>query len=90
VEYLDWHPDGNVIAVSNSNGKIQFYDSCLSCIRLRPLTEETNSSAWLDFQSKVGNRKLFSMKWMSYETTKHPVNQPDAVLHLIFEKYEYF
>jgi len=90
VEYLDWHPDGNLIAVSDSNGRIQCYDSCLSCIRLQPLTEETNSSAWLDFQSKVGNKKLFSVKWMPYETTKHAVNQSDAVLHLIFEKYDFF
>ncbi|XP_027845729.2 WD repeat-containing and planar cell polarity effector protein fritz homolog [Aphis gossypii] len=86
VEYLDWHPDGNIIAVSDSNGRIQCYDSCLSCIHLQPLTEEANSLAWLDFQSKVGNKKLFFMKWMPYETTKHPTNQSDAVLHLVFEK----
>jgi len=85
---LDWHPDGNLIAVSDSNGRIQCYDSCLSCISLQPLTEDTVPSAWLDVQSKVGNKKLFYMKWMPYETTKNPVNYSDAILHLVFEKYK--
>lgn len=90
VEYLDWHPDGNIIAVSDSNGRIECYDSCLSCIRLQPLAEELSTTPWLDVQSKVGNKKLFCMKWMPYETAKYPVNQSDAILHLIFEKYCYF
>lgn len=72
--------------MSDSYGRIQCYDSCLSCIRLQPLTEETGTSDWLDIQSKVGNKKLFHMKWMPYETTKQHVNLTDAVLHLIFEK----
>lgn len=87
MEFLDWHPDGNIIAVADSHGKIQCYDSCLSCIRIQPLTEETNTSVWLDAQSKVGNKKLLYMKWMPNEATKHPVNQSDAILHLVFEKY---
>lgn len=86
---MDWHPDGNIIAVADSNGRIQCYDSCLSCIRLQPLTEETSTTAWLDVQSKIGNKKLFHIKWMPYEIAK-PVNQSDAVLHLVFEKYEHF
>lgn len=86
---MDWHPDGNIIAVSNSNGRIQCYDSCLSCINLQPLTERTNNSQYVDIQSKIGNKKLFLMKWMPNETSKHHMNQPDAVLHLIFQKYRY-
>jgi len=90
VEYLDWHPDGNIFAVSDSNGRIQCYDSCLSCIRLQPLAEEASTSTWLDMQSKVGNKRLFHMKWMSNETAKYPMYQSDAVLHLVFEKYNPF
>lgn len=90
MEYLDWHPDGNIIAVSDANGRIQCYDSCLSCIHLQPLTEETKPSALLDMQTKVGNKNLVHMKWMSFETAKHPVNQSDAILHLVFEKYKYY
>lgn len=84
---MDWHPDGNVIAVSDSRGRIQCYDSSLSCIRLQPLTEETSTSHWLDIQSKIGNKQLFYLKWMPYETSRHPLNQSDAILHLVFEKY---
>lgn len=88
VEHLDWHPDGNLIAVSDSSGRIQCYDSCLSCISLQPLTEDTVASGWLDVQSKVGNKKLFYMKWMPGETAKNGVNHSDAILHLVFEKYK--
>jgi len=90
VEYLDWHPDGNIFAVSDSNGRIQCYDSFLSCIRLQPLAEEANTSTWLDMQLKVGNKRLFQMKWMSNETVKYPMYQSDAILHLVFEKYNHF
>lgn len=86
MEYLDWHPDGNIIAVSDSNGRIQCYDSCLSCIHLQPLTESTSTSTYLNVQSIVGNKKLFLMKWMPNETPKNHVSQSDAVLHLIFDK----
>lgn len=89
MEFLDWHPDGNIFAVSDSNGRIQCYDSCLSSICLQPLTEETNTSTWLGIQSKIGNKKLFHMKWMSSEAAKHPMSQSDAILHLIFEKYNH-
>lgn len=90
MEYLDWHPDGNLIAVSDVNGRIQCYDSCLSCINLQPLTGETGNSPWLDVQSKIGNKKLFHMKWMPCETSKYPMNQSNAILHLVFEKYVSF
>jgi len=90
VEHLDWHPDGNIFMVSDNNGKIQCYDSCLSCIHLQPLAEETSTSTWLDIPSKVGNKTLFHMKWMSSETAKHSANQSDAILHLVFEKYRNF
>lgn len=86
MEYLDWHPDGSIIVVADSNGKIQCFDSCLTYINLKPLTEETDTTVWLDIQSKISNKKLLQMKWMPNETTKHPVNQSDAILHLIFEK----
>lgn len=86
---MDWHPDGNIIAVSDSNGRIQCYDSCLSCINLQPLTERTSTLPYVDIQSKIGNKKLFLMKWMPSETSKHHTNQSDAVLHLIFQKYRY-
>lgn len=90
IEHLDWHPDGNVIAVSDSNGRIQCYDSCLSCINLQPLTEDVSTSTWLDVQSKIENKKLFCIKWMPCDTGKHPVNHSDAVLFLVFEKYKWF
>ncbi|XP_050527546.1 WD repeat-containing and planar cell polarity effector protein fritz homolog isoform X2 [Daktulosphaira vitifoliae] len=86
VEFLEWHPDGNIVAISDKNGQIQFFDSCLSQISVQPLTESVKLPNFLDLQSKVGNKKVIQLKWLNIENSKFFAYPPDAVLQLIFEK----
>ncbi|XP_050438469.1 WD repeat-containing and planar cell polarity effector protein fritz homolog [Adelges cooleyi] len=90
VEFLDWHPDGNIIAVSDNSGRIQCFDSCLSQISIKPLTADaaaTNSATYLNVRSKVGSKKIIQLKWLSHhDTARYTANPCDSVLQLVFEK----
>lgn len=84
---MEWHPDGNIIAISDKNGRIQIFDSCLSQISVKPVTESVELPHFLDLTSKVGNKKVFQLKWLNIESSKLSVYPPDSILQLIFEKY---